>query len=258
MKKTFFTSCLYLIVSLCLNAQTTKQLTLSNGDGWYRIIEGTGNTSGFLRLSGGMGNNKNTDIRMYISIMAYSQGGSINIIDNKFYNQNHIDEIRAGTINGKYIVDIYLTGITNPATLNVTSESATILNSPIYNPSNLITGKIEISGKVIGTSSTRWPIFFSEKVGIGTTTPDSKLTVKGNIHTNEVKVDLLGAVAPDYVFENDYYLKPLKEVENYITKEKHLPNIPSAKNMETDGINLKEFNLKLLEKIEELTLYTIQ
>src|SRR5690606_11493765 len=53
-------------------------------------------------------------------------------------------------------------------------------------------------------------------------------------------------------------LKPLKEVENYITKEKHLPNIPSAKDMETDGIHLKEFNLKLLEKIEELTLYTIE
>src|SRR5690606_19252260 len=98
----------------------------------------------------------------------------------------------------------------------------------------------------------------SGSVGIGTSSPDAKLTVKGNIHTNEVKVDLLGAVAPDYVFENDYNLKPLNEVENYITKEKHLPNIPSAKNMEIDGILLKEFNLKLLEKIEELTLYTIQ
>lgn len=95
-------------------------------------------------------------------------------------------------------------------------------------------------------------------VGIGTTSPDSKLTVKGDIHTNEVKVDLLGAVAPDYVFANNYYLKPLKEVENYIAKEKHLPNIPSAKDMETEGILLKELNLKLLEKIEELTLYTIQ
>lgn len=95
-------------------------------------------------------------------------------------------------------------------------------------------------------------------LAIGTSTSDAKLTVKGNIHTNEVKVDLLGAVAPDYVFENDYYLKPLKEVENFITEEKHLPNIPSAKDMETDGILLKELNLKLLEKIEELTLYTIQ
>ncbi|MEL4309120.1 hypothetical protein [Joostella sp. CR20] len=95
-------------------------------------------------------------------------------------------------------------------------------------------------------------------VGIGTTTPDAKLTVKGNIHTQEIKVDLAGAVAPDYVFNDDYRLKTLEEVEAHIKENGHLPNIPSAKAMEEEGINLKEMNLKLLEKIEELMLYTIE
>jgi len=103
----------------------------------------------------------------------------------------------------------------------------------------------------------RMRVVSSGNVGIGTSVPDAKLAVKGNIHTNEVKVDLLGAVAPDYVFYKDYDLKTLKEVERYIAKKGHLPNIPSAKEMEANGILLKEMNLKLLEKIEELTLYTI-
>ncbi|WP_299223286.1 tail fiber protein [uncultured Aquimarina sp.] len=94
-------------------------------------------------------------------------------------------------------------------------------------------------------------------VGIGTNTPDAKLTVKGNIHTQEVKVDLNGAVAPDYVFLEDYNLKSINEVEAYIKDQGHLPNIPSAAEMEQNGIELKQMNLNLLEKIEELTLYTI-
>ena len=98
---------------------------------------------------------------------------------------------------------------------------------------------------------------YTGNIGIGTSSPDAKLAVKGNIHTNEVKVDLLGAVAPDYVFYKDYDLKSLTEVENYITEKGHLPNIPSGKEMETNGLYLKEMNLKLLEKIEELMLYTI-
>jgi hypothetical protein len=95
-------------------------------------------------------------------------------------------------------------------------------------------------------------------LGIGTTVPDAKLTVKGNIHTQEVKVDLLGAVMPDYVFTANYDLKTLKEVAAYIKDKGHLPNIPSAKEVATNGLLLKTMNLKLLEKIEELTLYTIQ
>ncbi|MBD1261607.1 hypothetical protein HZY62_13465 [Maribacter polysiphoniae] len=94
-------------------------------------------------------------------------------------------------------------------------------------------------------------------VGIGTTIPDSKLTVKGKIHAEEVKIDL-SVPAPDYVFNEDYDLRTLEETQDYIEEHAHLPNIPSAKEMENDGVELGVMNMKLLEKIEELMLYTIQ
>ena len=93
-------------------------------------------------------------------------------------------------------------------------------------------------------------------MGVGTSNPDSKLTVKGNIHVEEVKVDL-SVPGPDYVFKEGYDLKSLKEVQNYIQEHGHLPNIPSAKEMEVNGVQLGEMNMKLLEKIEELTLYIL-
>ncbi|MGS2762770.1 hypothetical protein [Sinomicrobium sp. M5D2P9] len=91
-------------------------------------------------------------------------------------------------------------------------------------------------------------------VGIGTITPDAKLAVKGNIHAREVKVDLAGTIAPDYVFKEDYHLRSSEEVQAHIKEKGHLPGIPSAKEMEGEGIGLKAMNLKLLEKVEELTL----
>jgi hypothetical protein len=97
----------------------------------------------------------------------------------------------------------------------------------------------------------------SGKVGIGTTEPDEALTVKGKIHTSEVRVDLQPNVAPDYVFEKDYNLLPLSKLESYIKTNKHLPEVPSAKEMEANGMNLKEMNLILLKKVEELTLHLI-
>ena len=94
-------------------------------------------------------------------------------------------------------------------------------------------------------------------VGIGTTSPDAKLSVKGQVHAQEVKVDLNGAVAPDYVFSKDYKLPSLEEIRSYIEKNNHLPEVPSAKEIEENGMNLGEMNLLLLKKVEELTLYII-
>ncbi|NAY93421.1 hypothetical protein GTQ34_16035 [Muricauda sp. JGD-17] len=93
-------------------------------------------------------------------------------------------------------------------------------------------------------------------LGIGTANPDSRLAVNGNIHAQEVKVDLVGW--PDYVFKEDYDLPTLDEVEKHIKEKGHLMNIPSAKEVEENGIQLGEMNKLLLEKIEELTIYLIQ
>jgi hypothetical protein len=88
-------------------------------------------------------------------------------------------------------------------------------------------------------------------------TTDYKLHVADGIRTERVKVDLQTAWA-DYVFESDYHLKSLSEVEAYIEQNGHLPDVPSAEEVEVNGIELGEMNVKLLEKIEELTLYIIQ
>ncbi len=91
-------------------------------------------------------------------------------------------------------------------------------------------------------------------VGIGTILPDYKLDVIGTIRAREIKVDLNGA---DFVFENSYKLMPLNELEEFVREQKHLPEILPAKEMEKNGTELGEMNTRLLQKIEELTLYVI-
>lgn len=111
---------------------------------------------------------------------------------------------------------------------------------------------------VLKTGSGDQPLILdAARIGIGTSNPDSKLTVAGNIHAKEVKVDL-NIPAPDYVFANDYNLRTLQEVESYINQNRHLPEIPSAKEFEKNGIQLAEMNMSLLKKVEELTLYIIK
>ncbi|PJJ79981.1 autotransporter outer membrane beta-barrel domain-containing protein [Mucilaginibacter auburnensis] len=97
----------------------------------------------------------------------------------------------------------------------------------------------------------------SGKVGIGTSIPDEKLTVNGNIRAKEVKVSLT-VPAPDYVFDDEYELRPLKELQRYLNKNQHLPEIPSATQMEKEGVNLSDISMGLLKKVEELTLYLIE
>ena len=99
----------------------------------------------------------------------------------------------------------------------------------------------------------------SGKVGIGTINPGSyKLAVEGTIGTRAIVVTTVTPF-PDYVFNPGYALRSIRDVENYISQHKHLPGIPSTKDVEdAGGFELGEMNKKLLEKVEELTLYIIE
>ena len=94
-------------------------------------------------------------------------------------------------------------------------------------------------------------------VGIGTNmTGSHKLAVEGSIGAREIRVEATGW--SDFVFSSDYELRTLEEVEDYIHQNKHLPEIPGEAEVMERGINLGEMNAKLLQKIEELTLYLIE
>ncbi len=92
-------------------------------------------------------------------------------------------------------------------------------------------------------------------IGIGTLTPDHKLDVKGTIRAEEVKVDTGWS---DFVFDETYNLPSLTEVESFIKKNKHLPDIPSAREVKEEGLAMSEMMTKQMQKIEELTLYIIE
>lgn len=94
-------------------------------------------------------------------------------------------------------------------------------------------------------------------VGIGTTNPTDILSVNGTIRAKEVKIDLCEDLA-DYVFSPEYKLMPLFEVEKFVKLNRHLPEIPSAADVKENGLNMGEMQNKLLQKIEELTLYVIE
>jgi hypothetical protein len=102
----------------------------------------------------------------------------------------------------------------------------------------------------------RMVIMENGNIGIGTNNPTNKLSVNGDIRSREVVVET--ANWPDYVFHRQYRLRPLQEVEYYIQQHGHLPNIPAAAEIETNGLKLGEVQKKMMEKIEELTLYIIQ
>ncbi len=144
------------------------------------------------------------------------------------------------------------------------SLSTVSINDPLYNlPKGTYLGSFEINAQTSNFASTD-----NGNLGIGTSKPQYKLDVIGKssfsdnmkidakLEAKEIKVTLTPTA--DFVFAEDYDLPKLEDVEKHIKDKKHLPEIASAKQMEKEGVNVGEFQIKLLQKIEELTLYTIE
>lgn len=213
-----------------------------------------------------LGNLKSTGIRttgnMYVGNMSTNYPGFNSLIAGGTGTGGLIDFVHNGSRTG----ELY----TSANAFNIYADAGKRIN--IYTNNNVTTPVITANdaGNVgIGLVSpdanakldVQGNIFSSGKIAIGTKDPlkmqNYSLAVNGNAIFNKVKVQLYGGWA-DYVFEEGYELPTLTATEKFIRLHKHLPGIPSAKEIAENGIDVGESQTILLKKVEELTLYIIE
>lgn len=140
---------------------------------------------------------------------------------------------------------------------NVLRLNTSFINGNSVDLNPYITGVNNGGFEISIAGSQRFIINPDGNIGVGTiATGTHKLAVDGTIGAREIKVE--ASAWSDFVFTDDYKLKDLEEVESFIEENKHLPDIPSEKEVLEDGVKLGEMDAKLLQKIEELTLYMIE
>ena len=187
-----------------------------------------------------MGINQNQNKRFHVADNSFFVG-KVGICTQPSNVQNRNLEVR-GEIGCNKLLIVHSSNSNNAVALSVWVDNNT-------------TKAFLVSNSVSDTDT--FVIQGNGDVGIGTYNISGyKLAVNGKIKTQEVVVETTGW--HDYVFDNDYKLLKLSEVEQFIKENKHLPEIPSAKEVEENGIKIGDMQGKLLQKIEELTLYAIE
>lgn len=209
-------------------------------DEWYLVVA-------FIHPNSYATSNNHQDTGIYAT--DGTKLGGITITDFKFSTNSTTLQQRAYLNYDTVLTDNQF--FYAPAIYEVNGQEPTI--------AQLIDPNSSSSGSTVWNTNGTHINYVGGNVGIGTASiPDNyALAVAGKIISEEVKVQLSGNW-PDYVFEKDYDLPSLEDIQKYIEEKGHLPNIPSASEVENNGLELGEMHRLLLEKIEELTLYTLQ
>ena len=193
-------------------------------------------------------------LKVYSLYNSQFRGYWTSIECNSIHIGNHVPAPSNSTTIGLGTFSFY-TGDPYSNQLHLTYNNQGILES---------TGKIITSDSVVAQNvkatnngSFLGTIYSGNMSVNGATTSNTyKLAVNSGILCEELKV-MADVPSSDFVFEPNYNLKPLSEVEAYVTENKHLPDVPSAKEFKENGYKVGEMDNLLLQKIEELTLYII-
>ncbi|MGJ8734074.1 MAG: hypothetical protein ACSHW4_13040 [Cellulophaga sp.] len=232
----------YVVSRLEATTDETGQIWLKDANGNYKVVIRSNNLPS--SISG----------ELVLGEYAISSKGKILFVNGK---SQFTDKVGIGTSNPTALLEIRQKENPNLDEGLIISEpnnSQKIYLHLANNPSGQY-GYLNLGGdtKLRGNGKHS---SFDGSLGIGTVDPGNwKLAVNGKIRAKEIKVETGWS---DFVFYDDYKLPSLQEVETHIKEKGHLKNIPSAKEVAENGILLGEMDSKLLQKIEELTLYTIQ
>ena len=244
-------------------SQTGNTVTLSNGGGSFTLPASADTDQQILSLTGQvlsisngnsivLPNNGPQNITQNGAIVTLSNGGgSITLQSTTVTAGTNVSILGNGSSGTPYVVSARDTslyadnGAIDPTTTISGSRIVQMNNSNIwFNSAN---------------SSTNGKIYIGSTATYPSTSGNYKLFVEGGIMTEKVKVALRSTANwADYVFEKDYKLMPLKNVEAFITKHKHLPGIDSASELTKNGLDLAEMQAKHMAKIEEMMLYIIE
>jgi hypothetical protein len=199
---------------------------------------------GQLQVKGTQSSNSST--RVYITNNASSSSGTTNLIITGRIDANN-DPWRFGSTARNSIVF----NSNAPATTGaVGTERFSIQYNYVANSLGILSD--------VGGHTPLMVVNRNGNIGIGTVNPQSKLSVRGVVMAEKVRVTVAPADWPDYVFNPLYRLRSLHDVEKFIQINKHLPDVPSANDVEKNGVDLGTTQAILLRKIEELTLYLIE